>query len=263
MSTAGGAMELRDIYADAKLRFISQDGLMALEPNHFRKGYGLGYPETVDVDNGMMFLVQFLWLINEIGGDIPTSDFTVPARLLEYKSYYLRNPGRIDEPSPHDERTALASGAVLMSHFNIAKRVYFSTELSNNGGSFKRRIRTWADRGFYALCALEVPSAFHHYWHTMGWKMAKKDDPRYKASETLLNWVKYQAVKKLAEEGTLVSDINYLLALNEVYELSNQWFKQIGIDGIQIALRGIKGDDRIRGYYLHEKHPNRMLAELL
>lgn len=194
-------MDIYNIVNKANESYIAPDGLMALHPKDFRPAFKTGLPDTVNCDNGILFLAYYVHLLIELGATTPaqarvTYKDTIES-LFTNRGLLNRAPGRDDDLEGLDNYVAVCS----LSYWAAEDIVWYGTK---NGFIFDNvkqdvsnitRWRQGSDVCFYKMMAGYVPTPYEYLWFIGGIIQNSFQDPMFRTSETLLNWLRFQGIK--------------------------------------------------------------------
>jgi len=186
--------------------WIADDGLMTLGPNQFKPSYK-GLPgTTVNNENGILYLVQLMYLTNR------DYNFLVTQELLRHPSvpgYFFRNPGGWNRCNSHDNYEAHAAGCIFINETWTFEQVLGNWPVLNDlkpvGPWFLRiKFRRGEPSGIhqphswflYTLAANRRPSWFRTLWYcgNLLWIAFAKFG--FAIAERNLAWLRIQAVEK-------------------------------------------------------------------
>ena len=263
--------------------FFAADGLMKLAVYADIGAYGENLPGTCGNDNGILFAVEYYWLLSKkslLTGEDEirfqhSLDMLETTRSTVWVSgLYDRNPGRTETPNSFDNYVGTVAGDVL---FTSGPKRLISRAVADHGdandGIFDnvnagKPENEWdvtcihqpSELAFYNIAAGYTPGFMSVLWLAGAWITAIR---KYKGdgigiSGILLAWLQINSMRRIQENDHILNHLNvftrlYVTGLNVV----GSWFERK-----LLAVTEGKGIERVFELYFQDRgHPCRRLSK--
>lgn len=200
--------------------YLSEDGLMKLEYDDERAPYGSATKKTCGNDNGILFVVEFYFLLDCLGL-LEESDherfYSTVSQLAVRRNnkicsgLFNRNPERNDRTESHDNYIAICAGSALFNCYLIPKMIvdygkaHFYIYDNVNPGKLTNltRLRTGSAIAFYKACGklswdILTTTWLHAEFLYDSYKMSLDN-----CSSLLLSWIELKALEKVGYKSFL------------------------------------------------------------
>ena len=262
--------------------FFAADGLMKLAAYTDIGAYGENLPGTCGNDNGILFAVEYYWLLlktnqltfeDEIRFQHSLDMLETTRSTVWVSGLYDRNPGRTETPNSFDNYVGTVAGDVL---FSSGTRRPISRAVADHGNEFDgiydnvnagkpknewdiTHIHQPSEWAFYNIAAGYTPGFVSVLWLAGAWITAIR---KYKGNDIgisgiLLAWLQINSMRKIQRLYTF-KDLGgfcqwYVTGLNVV----GSWFERK-----LLAVTEGKGIERVFELYFQDRgHPCRRLSK--
>lgn len=195
-------MDISNIINKAEQHYLAPDGLITLHPDDFKEPFKEGLPKTANCDNGILFFSYYAHLLIELKAWsmelVKSTHRQVIDSLFTHPGLLNRAPGRDDDLEGLDNYVAVCSLSYWAAEDIVQygeKNGYIFDNVHRDVSNISRW-RQGSDVCFYKMSAGYVPTPYEVAWLVGGIIQNSFQDPMFRTSETLLNWLRIQGIKK-------------------------------------------------------------------
>lgn len=238
-------------------KWIAKSGLMNLQPKEDAL--------DCDNDNGILFRAYFeylylFWNQNSSNEPIKAKEIRLTIKKLErVPGLHMRNPGRTDNASSHDNTLGIVSLCVLFRIYDVIEDIIqygltygFTFDARYPYKTDYTRWRQGSDVAFYKLCSDRVPMPWELLW-MFGAQIYASFIDRNNSSSHLTNWLRFKTLEQLQNQTNKRSIkliISFSMILKEAFK--NSMLAKTNHKGIEAMFEM---------YFTHKEHPNQVLSK--